>query len=141
MSTFIIVQVGDHEYGIDIRHVKSIEPMQHSTHMFGTHPSIRGVINLHNHVVPIVDLNIKFGYPFSSDTKDTRLIIVPGAEGEIGLVVKEANQVVEIADDSINSPKESWAQNPYINGTSKIDDKIVGIIDIDLVVRPEAYNN
>ncbi len=140
MSTYIFVRIGEHDYGIDISSVKSIEPIYPSTHMIGAHPSIRGVINLRDHVVPIVDLTIKFGYPATKDTNETRLIIVPGIDSDVGLVVSEANQVVEIERDKIEPPKDGWEQNSCISGVAQVDGKRIGLIDINVIVRPETYN-
>ena len=60
---FIVTQMGDEQYGIDIKYVDNIVRMQRTTRVPKVAPYIRGVINLRGEVIPIMNLRGKMELP------------------------------------------------------------------------------
>ncbi|NEL42650.1 MAG: chemotaxis protein CheW, partial [Xanthomonas perforans] len=63
-------------------------------------PALRGVINLRGAVVPVVDLQQRFGRDASAITKRSCIVIVEIAHGQthqvLGLLVDAVSEVLEI---------------------------------------------
>ena len=51
---FIVVKLGDEQYGIDIKYVDNIVRMQHITRVPKVQEYLKGVINLRGEVIPVM---------------------------------------------------------------------------------------
>ena len=58
---YIVVKLGDEQYGIDIRYVDNIVRLSKITRVAKSQPYYVGVINLRGEVVPIMSLRRRFG--------------------------------------------------------------------------------
>lgn len=133
----IVFQLKEKEYAIPVEHVRSIEKVLHITRVPGVAPFIKGVINLRGLVTPIVDLRSRFGIEESGYSDSTRIIIAVIGELEVGLIVDAANDVLDIARDSIEPPPEIVGGNEadYINGVVKIEKRLVILLDLEKVMN------
>ena len=90
---YIVIQMGNEQYGIDIKYIDNIVRVQRATRVPKVAPYIRGVINLRGEVIPIMNLRKKMDLPEVEDTKNTRIIIVKLEQlGVIGLIVDEIKE-------------------------------------------------
>ena len=56
---YIVIRLGDEQYGIDIRYIDNIVRMQHITRVPKVPAYLKGVINLRGEVVPVMSLRLK----------------------------------------------------------------------------------
>ena len=75
-TQFIVVKLGDEQYGIDIKFVDNIVRMQHITRVPNVQEYLKGVINLRGEVIPVMSARLKMGLPADEYTKSTRIIIL-----------------------------------------------------------------
>jgi purine-binding chemotaxis protein CheW len=103
-------------------------------------PFIRGVLNLRGAVVPVVDLKARFGRGPAPVSRKTCVIIVElrdqtdhGSKQDIGVMVDQVNEVVEIAPGDIEpAPSFGSGLRPdFISGMGKIAGKFVVLLDLD----------
>lgn len=73
---YIVIKLGDEQYGIDIKYVDNIVRMQHITRVPKVADYLKGVINLRGEVIPVMSLRIKMDLPADEMTKSTRIIIL-----------------------------------------------------------------
>ena len=73
---YIVVRLGDEQYGVDIRYIDNIVRMQKITRVPKVAPYLKGVINLRGEVIPIMSLRLKMFLPQDEITKATRIIIL-----------------------------------------------------------------
>jgi purine-binding chemotaxis protein CheW len=135
----IVFQLKDEEYAVPVQNVKSIERMQHITRIPRTASFIKGVINLRGIVTPILDLRSRFDIVETAHTDSTRIIIVTVGTIEAGLIVDAANDVIDLAADSIEPPPEvvGGVDAEYIQGVAKIDKRLLILLDLVKVLNPE----
>ena len=73
---------------------------------------VRGVINLRGAVVPVIDLQARFGKPSAVVSKKTCIVIFDavreGERVELGLLVDAVSEVIEIAASQIEPPPQFW---------------------------------
>jgi purine-binding chemotaxis protein CheW len=97
---------------------------------------ILGVINLRGLVVPVIDLNARFGKPLLETTRHTRIVIFEVAsEGEVcpvGVKVDAVNAVLDIPEADIQAAPALGAdiRTDFISGMVRIDDRFVIILNI-----------
>lgn len=104
---------------------------------------VRGVINLRGAVVPVMDLQARFGRPSSAVTKRTCIVIVEvrsagecGPESQvIGVLVDVVNEVIEIAPQDIEPPPAFGARirTDFMQGMGRVKGRFVILLDVDQV--------
>ncbi|MFC7372193.1 chemotaxis protein CheW [Fictibacillus iocasae] len=135
----IVFQLNGEEFAIEVSQVKSIERMQPVTRVPGAVPFVRGVINLRGVITPVIDLNTRFGSEGTHDEKQAKIIIASNNGTEAGLIVDEANDVLDIPADSVEPPPEvnGTISAEYIKGIARSGDRILVVLDLDKVLNPE----
>ncbi len=126
-------------FAIDISKVREVLEYTDVTKVPRTPEFMKGVINLRGHVVPVVDLRLKFGMPEAEKTVNTCIIIVEvNVEEETAVLGALADSVQEVHDfeaDQIEpAPKiGTRLKTDFIKGMGKRDDQFIMILDIDKV--------
>ena len=96
---------------------------------------VRGVINLRGAVVPVIDLQARFGRPAAEVGKKTCIVIFDaqrdGERIELGLMVDAVSEVIEIPPSQIEPPPQfgSAVKREFIKGMGKVAGKFVIILD------------
>ncbi|MCG7407473.1 chemotaxis protein CheW [Paenibacillus sp. ACRRX] len=120
----VVFKLADEEYGIEVDKVQTIERMMPITRVPKTYSFIKGVINLRGIVVPVMDLNGRFGLPETETTDQTRIIIVNAHEMEVGFIVDSASDVIDMNEENIEEAPEmvGGIKAKYLRGVAKIGD-------------------
>lgn len=101
-TQFIVVRLGEEQYGIDIQYVDNIVRMQHITRVPNVQEYLKGVINLRGEVIPVMSIRVKMDLPIDEYTKSTRIIILKlEQQGNIGVIVDEVKEVVTLENSQI----------------------------------------
>ena len=138
-AQYLTFMLGAEVYAIGILGIKEIIEYPSLTEVPMMPACVRGVINLRGAVVPVMDLQARFGRPVSAITKASCIVIVEVAAAEerqvIGVVVDAVNEVLDIAPADIEPPPAFGARirNEYIHGIGKIKGKFVIVLDVQHV--------
>ncbi|MFC1563505.1 chemotaxis protein CheW [candidate division KSB1 bacterium] len=133
--TFVL---GNEEYGIDINDVKEIVGIQKITDVPDMPPFIKGVINLRGKIIPVMDIRIRFCMNDREYNDRTCIIVVNIENKEIGLIVDNVSEVLDIPIKNIeNSSSVSGSNENYINGYGKVEDSVKILLDIQKLLMGE----
>ncbi|MBL0728521.1 chemotaxis protein CheW [Piscinibacter sp. HJYY11] len=138
--TFVL---GGEAYAIGILAIKEIIEYHDLTEVPMMPPCVRGVINLRGAVVPVVDLQARFGRRASEVTKRTCIVIVEVATQDerqvIGVVVDAVSEVLEIEASAIEPAPSFGAgiRTDFIQGMGKVRGKFVILLNVDHVLDLE----
>ena len=98
---YLILQLGDEEYGIPISQVQEIIGLTDITRVPDMPNYVRGVFNLRGKVLPVVELRLKFGRGAIPDTERTCIIVAEisahGRSIPVGVLVDAVSEVLDIA--------------------------------------------
>jgi purine-binding chemotaxis protein CheW len=139
-AQYLTFQLAGEPYAIGILAIKEIIEYHSLTEVPMMPAFVRGVINLRGAVVPVMDLQARFGRKPSEVTKRTCIVIVEMAhEGErqvIGVVVDAVNEVLEIAPADIEPAPAFGARirTDFIQGMGKVRGKFVILLDVNQVL-------
>lgn len=128
----MVFRLGGEFYGLDISGVHSIEKNLTVVHVPNSSPNIKGIVNLRNEIIPVIDLKSKFGLTGERTYNQTdELIIVNLDDNRIALAIDEVEKIYLITSDDIrNMPSIAKGDGvTYFNGVVKLDDKLVIIVD------------
>lgn len=136
-AQYLTFVLGDEVFAMDIRTVREIiqyGPMTPVPLMPGF---VRGVINLRGAVVPVIDLQARFGRTPACVSKKTCIVIFDtvrtGERVELGLLVDAVSEVVDIAASQIEPPPNfgGSVRRDFIEGMGKLGNRFVVILAPD----------
>jgi purine-binding chemotaxis protein CheW len=136
---YLTFMLADESYGIPILKVKEIIGMMKITEMPEMPPYIKGVINLRDHIIPIIDLRLKFGLPAAARTERTCIIVIEATghgTGTLGIIVDGVSEVATIKEEQVEPPPSFAADvdTRYILGMAKVDGDVKILLEIDKVL-------
>ncbi len=137
-NQFIIVRIGNEQYGINIKIVDNIVRMQQITRVPKAQKYFVGVINLRGEIVPVMSLRRRFGTEDDEFTNATRIIIVkPEQQATVGFIVDSVKEVVTLEEDQIekNSISTDAEGQSYISAVGKYKDELISILNIQAVIN------
>lgn len=138
---FIVIRLGNEQYGIDIRFVENIVRMQKITRVPKMPPFFIGIINLRGEVLPVMSLRVKLGLEKEEYEKKTRIIILKTQrEGNLGVIVDEVKEVVTMESaqvDRIDGLKLD-GKNHFISGVGKRENgDLISLLDLSKITLDE----
>lgn len=132
----VVFTLNDEVCGVETTQVKEIVKYESITKMPDMPKFIDGVISLRGTVVPVVNLNKRFGLGETEITKKTK-IIINDIEGKlIGFIVNDVSEIIKIsAQDIENTPdliKET--HNSYLKKVGRRGDELISILDFSAIL-------
>ncbi len=138
---YIVVEIGNENYGIDINYIDNIVRMQSITRVPHSQNYFKGVINLRGEVLPVMSLRTRLGLEDDVYTGKTRILILkPESQSPIGMIVDAVKEVLTLSAESIEKPstKESGDdQTVFISGVGKNGEGLISILNIMGVIQDE----
>ncbi len=135
---YLTFMLAEETYGIPILKVKEIIGIMKITEMPQMPAFMKGVINLRDHIIPIVDLRQKFGMPAVEHTERTCIIVIEVTRDDqgastIGIIVDGVSEVANIKEEQVEQPPTFSADvdTRYILGMAKVDGDVKILLDID----------
>lgn len=134
---YIVVKLGNEQYGIDIQYIDNIVRMQKITRVPKAQNFFKGVINLRGEIVPVMSLRLKFELePDVYDGKTRILILKFEPQAAVGIIVDEVKEVVTLEADSIE--KVSYDPNDerslFLSGIGKHNGSLISLLNMAGVV-------
>ncbi len=136
LATFYI---GDALCGMDILKVQEINKLMEMTRVPQAPDYVTGILNLRGQIVTIIDLGRKLGLGETDLGDDPRNIIVNAPGEHIGLLVRKISDVANADPDGIEPPPANMngIQGTFFTGVYKTDDQLIGILDVEEVLKME----
>ena len=137
ITQYIVIRIGEEQYGIDIKYIDNIVRMQQITRVPQVPAHFKGVINLRGEVIPVMSIRVKMGLAPDVESKDTRIIIIKMDQHEpIGMMVDMVKEVVNLSSAEIERVgfDRSDNQNAYASGIGKHETGLITLLDLDAVL-------
>lgn len=130
---YIVVRIGNEQYGINIKYIDNIVRNQKITRVPKTQTYYKGVINLRGEIIPVMSIRLKLGLEDDEFTDKTRIIIVKIEGATIGVIVDQVREVVTLDDDNtekITRTSRDDAASGYISSIGKSEGELISLLDI-----------
>ncbi len=130
---YIVVKIGNEQYGINIKYIDNIVRKQDITRVPKTQHYYKGVINLRGEIIPVMSVRLKLGLEDDDYTDKTRYIIVKVEGATIGIIVDQVREVVTLNTEDtekVNRSVDDKVANNYISGIGKHDGELISLLDI-----------
>ncbi|TAG98014.1 MAG: purine-binding chemotaxis protein CheW [Oscillatoriales cyanobacterium] len=101
---------------------------------------IVGAIDLRGEILPVMDLNLRFGYVWQEYAVTDSAIVIEWQESKVGIIVNQVREVKDISQDSI-TPQLSYgrdngqASNHFVAGFARCKSDIIMLLNLDRLIR------
>lgn len=138
---YMTFKSGNEYYGIKIQYVNEIVGFQDITPVPETESYIMGLINLRGKIIPVIDVQKRFGQEPSEYNDRTCIIVVDVKATTVWLIVEKIAEAVEIKDENILPPptisRVDRIQNKYVYGIAKVGDSVKLLLDPERLLGDE----
>lgn len=135
---YMVIRLGDEQYGINIKYIDNIVRMQHITRVPKVQNYFKGVINLRGEVVPVMSLRLRMGLEDDEYTNVSRIIIIKVEAGAaLGIIVDEVKEVITLDEsciDKVAYDAKDEKKEFYITGVGKSNGSLVSLLDLGTVI-------
>lgn len=133
---YIVVTLGNEQFGIDIKYVDNIVRMQRITRVPKAQNYFKGVINIRGEIIPVMSLRLKFGLSEDEITNATRILILKlEPQSAVGIIVDEVKEVVTIDSESIDRITNTTDEKAgFLAGVGKHGDSLISLLNMSSVI-------
>lgn len=134
---YIVVTLGNEQFGIDIQYVDNIVRMQRVTRVPKAQNYFKGVINIRGEIIPIMSLRLKFGLSEDELTSATRILILKiEPQSAVGIIVDEVKEVVTIESSKIDKITNTGNDDKaaFLAGVGKNGDSLISLLNLQAVI-------
>lgn len=122
--------VGVHRYAVAVSAVQEILRAVATVALPQAPPVVCGVINLRGHIVPVLDLRVRFGVPRRPIQPDENFIVLRVGSRMVALRVDRAEELLDVAQDQIAHISSVTPHTAYAEGLVALPDGLVFIADL-----------
>lgn len=142
INKYVTFVVHNEELGIPVEDVNYIELPSEVTKVPQSINYIQGISTIRGSVIPLFDLK---HYLFNNETRIdkshlTRIIGVKIDDHEVGLIVDEAREVMDIRDDAIQKVSSISGDADYYN-VAKIDERLIMLTSPKEIINVSNVHN
>lgn len=133
-------------YGLPILSVREIIEMKPFTIVPEMPNYLKGVIDLRENIIPVLDLRIRFGLESKTYDDKTCIIIVEIIKEQgnylSGLIVERVSDVVNIEEKDIELPLiyENSINYEFLSGIAKSKDKTILLLNTNQIIYRQDTN-
>jgi purine-binding chemotaxis protein CheW len=138
-NQYLTFKLGDELFAIQVANVREILEIPHITRVPTAPDYMRGVVNVRGKAIPVADLRLKFGLPPTSESVNTRIVVmdvcIDGEATVIGGIADSVHEVIELENDQISPPPRialRW-RSELIRGMGRRGNDFIIVLDIQSV--------
>lgn len=140
-NSYLSFRLGKEIFAANVKRTLKILQLSDITKVPNAPANMKGVINHHGNVLPVVDMNQTLHLPETEYTNNTCIVIltVDSHDNEInvGAIVDEVLNVENINENQISAPPSLGNNNSldHISGVFKKDDQFIMILNINNIFK------
>ena len=97
----VVFRLGAQQFGIPLAHVSQVFPVAEIAPLSGATVPVRGTIDLHGELTPVVDLGHRVAHAWTELRLEQQFILVTGPTRRVVLLADEVEGVQSIADGAL----------------------------------------
>lgn len=121
------------KFGINVFKVQEVIQCPPLTSMPKASSIVRGIANMRGKTITIIDLGMAIGMPPIREIKDQYVIVTEYNRSTQGFLVSSVDRIINMTWKEILPPPKGLGMDNYMTAVTKVDDKLVEIIDVEKV--------
>ena len=137
IKELVLFRVAEILCGVNIDHVQEINKNLDFTTVYRAPKFVKGVLNLRRQIVSIIDLRVKFEREPIELKNTMRVIIVHHNDENVGLLVDEINDVIEVDQTRLehSTSNLNGVEAIFFAGMYKMEEELAVILDINEILK------
>ncbi|MBF7143339.1 MULTISPECIES: chemotaxis protein CheV [Pseudomonas] len=121
-------------FAINVFKVQEVLQLPKLTLMPQRHPFVCGVVNLRGQTLPVIDLSQAIGMRPLQPGPDSTIIVTEYNRSVQAFLVGGVDRIINMNWDAILPPPTSAGRQHYLTAITRVEDKLVEIIDVEKVL-------
>ena len=140
IKPYLIFKQNGFLWGVEACYVREIFFLPELTAIAEAPQDIVGAIDLRGEVLPVMDLNLRFGYVWHEYAVTDSTIVIEWQEIRVGIIVNDVSEVKHIPADAI-TPQLSYgrdkpeASHQFLAGFARCEADIIMLLNLDRLIR------
>lgn len=132
----VVFQCGNEDYAVPIEHVISIEKLEQINPIPHLPNYLIGLMKIRGELVPIIDFEQILYNHNGADFESSRVITMHTQDMSIGLLVKEAKEILDIPSEDIKQiGLVNYTKTQYFTGVANLENRMITIVEPSILVR------
>ena len=138
----VVFNLNGQFYGAETSQVFQIIRYQEMTKVPRMPEFIEGIINYRGAVLPVINLNKRFGLGELAVNKKTKILVTKIDEKLAGFIVNDVSEIVKFAGDELEpAPGIIYGEaNTFLSMVAKKGDRLITIIDLGKILNNSEIN-
>lgn len=132
LQSFLTLRIGEHWCGISVNQIIEVFYMMAFKAVPTEQKDVLGFITVRNQLMPLIDMRLRFDSCAAAIRMDSPIVALSAKAGPIAIVVDDTDTVTEVESSAIQLLNGN-GQIPNIGAVTKLCDKVLLILDIDMV--------
>jgi purine-binding chemotaxis protein CheW len=132
----VVLAVGEERYGVEVKDVQEIEPLDKLTPIPGTPAFWSGVVNLRGSMYPVLDIERYLGLPSSEVTESSKVALVSRAGLSVGLLVDEVPEIRQVRVSEIGPPVADGSSKAEV--VRGVTPDMLSVLDLEALLGDPA---
>jgi purine-binding chemotaxis protein CheW len=125
MPAFVLFTVADQTFALPAAQVAQVLRMAAPTAVPGAPPWLRGVLNVHGALVPVVDVATRLGHPPRPMRPERQLVLADAGGRRVALEVDQVLEVRELPEEAVVSRGAFAPGTALVAGAARVSDGVV----------------
>lgn len=137
MRQYVIFNVGDYSFGVDILEIVEIIKPNKIVKVPAMPKYVEGIIDVRGTSVPVYNLAKRL--EIDSKVESQKIIIVELSKFQLGFLVDDVSEILKIEDEKIEKASESirGIKRKFIDSIARVGDDMIIILDLKNVLTME----
>jgi len=137
VKQYVIFNVGDYSFGVDILEIVEIIKPNKIVKVPSMPQYVEGIIDVRGTSVPVYNLAKRLEIKSKAETQ--KIIIVELSKFQLGFLVDDVSEILKIEDDKIEKANESirGIKRKFIDSIARVGDDMIIILDLKSVLTIE----
>ena len=132
--TYVLFRLGDEGYALPVEVVTGVVRFESPMPVPRAPGSVIGVVNLRGRVLPVIDLQARFGAAAFSAGPHARIVVAEGPAGPAGVAVDAVTEVASFSAEEIQPVPESVVQTDTASAFAGMVERSNGLV---ILLDPE----
>jgi two-component system chemotaxis response regulator CheV len=119
-------------FGINVFKVQEVISTPPLSQIPGSHPLVRGVVDLRGDVVAVIDLAQALGEP--CDTPPAHVIVTEYNRTVQGFLVRAVDRIIHVNVENVEPPPGTAGDSGYLTAVTRYGEELVEIVDVEKVL-------
>lgn len=125
-----VFEVGSDQFAVDILTIREIARHQPIRSIPRGPDFLEGVIDLRENLVPVIDLHDRLDLEPTVSMEQSRIIIAPIGDLDVGFLVDTVRDVIELPPDEVKQPPQMGSAPSFLEGVIRSGEEIILLLDM-----------